>query len=112
MSKFSVKIAFGLHLFVTLLAWVAPVLFSWKWLLPAYGLVMLQFAVFGRCLMNEHHGLGEEGDRIFYTELLEMAGFRPNTRLVKVLVRRFLYPALAMATLLWQWGLEKTPLLF
>ena len=101
---------FWLHLFVTLLAWVAPFLFSWKILLPAYSLVMLQFFLFGRCLMNEQHGLREEGDRIFYTDLLEKMNFKPDRARVKFLVRRLLYPALALVALGWQVALGNAPL--
>jgi len=103
---------FSLHLFVTLLAWVAPFLFSWQILLPAYGAVMLQFHVFGRCLMNEHHGLEEIGDDTFYSDLLKKIGFQPNTRLVKVLVRQYLYPLLAATSVVWQISLGGKPYLF
>jgi hypothetical protein len=105
-------VVFWLHLFVTLLAWVAPFLFSWKLSLPVYGLVMLQFGVFGRCLMNEQHGLREEDNRIFYTDLLEKMNFKPDRALVKYLVRKLLYPVLALVALGWQvvWG--HAPLLF
>ncbi|HMX41854.1 MAG TPA: hypothetical protein PK971_13080 [Saprospiraceae bacterium] len=103
---------FSLHLAVTLLAWVAPFLISWTWLLPIYAAVMLQFAVFGRCLMNERHGLQETDDRIFYTDLLEMLGFRLDRRRVKYWVRGWLYPTLAVVALIWQLGLGQHPLLF
>jgi hypothetical protein len=103
---------FALHLFVTLLAWVAPFLLSWKICLAAYTTVMLQFTLFGRCLMNEHHGLKEAENRIFYTDLLEKMHFLPDRALVKFLVRKVLYPVLACVALIWQylWGHE--PLLF
>lgn len=101
---------FFLHLTVTLLAWVAPFLFPWTWLLPVYAAVMLQFAIFGRCLMNEQHGLRETEDRIFYTELLEMLGFRPDGRRVKYWVRGWLYPLLAAVTVIWQVVLGNAPL--
>ncbi len=103
---------FWLHLFVTLLAWVAPFLFSWKLSLPVYGMVMLQFSVFGRCLMNEQHGLREEDNRIFYTDLLEKMNFTPDRALVKYLVRRLLYPTLALVALGWQLLLGQEPLVF
>lgn len=102
-------LVFSLHLFVTLLAWVAPFLFSWKLIVPVYTLVMLQFSVFGRCLMNEQHGLQEEGDRIFYTDLLEKMHFSPNRALVKFLVRRLLYPVMAGVALIWQVLLRHEP---
>lgn len=96
------KIVFALHLFVTILAWVAPFLFPWQLCLAAYGLVMLQFHVFGRCLMNAHHGLAEDGDRIFYTDLLEKMNFYPNRKRVKFFVRKVLYPSMAVIAVLWQ----------
>ncbi len=105
-------LAFWLHLFVTGLAWCAPFLFSWQILVPVYGAVMVQFAIFGRCLLNEQHGLVESDDRIFYTDLLEKMGFRPDPRLVKILVRRWLYPFLAGVAVLWQWGLGMKPWLW
>ena len=106
------KLFFGLHLLVTLLAWVAPFLFYWKWLVPLYGIVMLQFALFGRCLMNERHGLQETEERIFYTELLEYLGFRPDPHRLKQVVRGWLYPVLAVVAVVWQIVLGKEPLLF
>ena len=62
--------------------------------------------------MNEHHGTRETGDRIFYTEILEKLGFTPNQRLLKRLVRQFLYPALAFVALLWQVWLGNAAILF
>ncbi len=106
------KLFFGLHLLVTLLAWVAPFLFYWKWLVPLYGIVMLQFAVFGRCLMNERHGLQETEERIFYTELLEYLGFQPNPQRLKRVVRGWLYPILAERQLLSGGADSNEPLLF
>lgn len=105
-------LTFWLHLFVMALAWLAPFLFSWKIVVPVYSVVVLQFAVFGRCLLNKQHGFVETKDRIFYSELLEKMGFYPNPRLVKIVVRRWLYPFLAVVALIWQWGLKVAPLLF
>lgn len=94
---------FWLHLLLVIGAWVGPFVISWKILVPAYLLVMLQFAVFDRCLMNEHHGLDEKADdRIFYTDLLERIGFRPNRKMLKRFVRRYLYLLLSAVALLWQ----------
>ena len=98
-------LVFWAHVFVMGLAWVAPFLFSWKILVPVYGAVMLQFAVFGRCLMNEQHGFVETEDRIFYSDVLEKLGFYPDPRLVKKVVRRYLYLFLAAVAVIWQWGL-------
>ncbi len=102
------SLVFWAHVFVMGLAWVAPFLFSWKILLPVYAAVMGQFAVFGRCLMNEQHGFVETNDRIFYSEVLEKLGFHPEPRLVKRVVRRYLYFFLAAVAVFWQWGLDRT----
>lgn len=104
------RLVFALHLFVTILAWVAPFLFPWKWCVAAYSLVMLQFHVFGRCLMNEQHGLKEEGNRIFYTDLLEKLNLHFDRARVKFFVRRVLYPLMAFVSVVWQVWLENAPL--
>lgn len=106
------KIAFWLHTLAVVATWVAPFLISWKITVAVYAAVMLQFALWGKCLMNEHHGLDESGGRIFYTDLLEKMGFSPSPSLVKTIVRQWLYPILATITLLWQVVLGNKPLLF
>lgn len=105
-------IVFFLHLFVTLLAWVAPFLFTWWMSAIVMGAVVLQFVLFGRCLMNRHHDLGEDDHATFYSYLLERIGFQPDRRRLKVFVRRYLYPALAGFAYLWQAVLGFDPLLF
>lgn len=106
------EIAFWLHLLVTLLAWVAPFLFSWKWSLPVYAAVMVQFAVFGRCLVNKHHDLSEDDHSTFYSHLFEKMGFRPNRRRLKFYVRNVCYPVLSAVAVVWQEALGVAPLLF
>lgn len=106
------ELAFWLHFFVTLLAWVAPFLFSWQWSLPVYAAVMLQFAVFGRCLANEHHDLSEDDHATFYSHLFEKMGFQPNRRRLKFYVRNVCYPALAAFSIFWQEFLGNEPLVF
>lgn len=111
-STLKSEIAFWLHLFVTLLAWVAPFLFSWKWSLPVYAAVMIQFAVFGRCLVNKEHDLDESDDATFYSHLFEKMGFQPDRRRLKFYVRKVYYPVLAVVALLWQEVLGFAPILF
>lgn len=103
---------FWLHLLVTLLAWVAPFLFSWQWSLPVYAAVMIQFAIFGRCLVNKEHNLSEEEHTTFYSHLFEKMGFRPNRRRLKFYVRNVYYPVLATVAVVWQEILDMRPLLF
>ena len=98
-------LVFWAHVLVMALAWLAPFLFSWKIMVPVYAAVVLQFAVFGRCLLNKQHGFVETEDRIFYSEVLEKLGFHPQPRLVKTVVRRYLYPFLALVAVVWQWYL-------
>lgn len=103
---------FWLHLLAVIATWVLPFMVNWKLAIGVYAAVMIQFAIFGKCLMNEHHGLTEEGDRIFYTDVLERMGFQPNPRTVKVLVRQVLYPTLSVVTLVYQVVLGNSPWLF
>ena len=103
---------FWVHLFFTLLAWVAPFLFNWPLLCLAYAVVLLQFFIFKRCLMNERHELPEEDDATFYSHLLERMGFHPNRKKLKFFIRRVLYILLGIFSFIWQWGLGHDPLLF
>jgi hypothetical protein len=104
---------FWLHLFVTALSWFIPFLFTWKLVLAAYSVVLLQFLVFGGCLMNRGHALEDRGnDHTFYGHLLECAGVRLNRARVKRFVRLWIYVVLGSIALLWQLGLGKAPLIF
>ncbi|MCB0530717.1 MAG: hypothetical protein H6574_03550 [Lewinellaceae bacterium] len=103
---------FALHFFITALAWVAPFLFSWQILVPVYVVVLVQFAVFGRCLMNEGHNMEEADDATFYSHLFEKMGFQPNRTRLKFYVRKVFYPVLSVVALIWQLGLGNAPLLF
>ena len=105
-------LVFVVHLFITLLAWVAPFLFSWKILVPVYGIVLLQFAVFGRCLMNKEHDMEESDDATFYSHLFEKMGLQPNRSRMKFYVRKVIYPVLSGVAVFWQEGLGIAPLLF
>jgi hypothetical protein len=111
-SNLKSKLAFWLHLFVTLLAWAAPFLFSWQISLPVYAAVMLQFAVFGRCLANRQHDLSEDEGATFYSYLFEKMGFQPNRRRLKFYVRKVYYPALMAFSIFWQEFLGNEPLIF
>ncbi len=104
--------AFFLHLFVTSLSWAGIFLFSWPLMLAAYLVVLLQFQVFGRCLMNEGHQLDDGGDFTFYAYLLESLGFRLDRARVKRFVRGPIYLVQGSLVLLWQEGLGFEPLLF
>jgi DNA segregation ATPase FtsK/SpoIIIE-like protein len=111
-ARDSYNAAWFAHLFVTVLAWFTPFLFDWRWVAAAFALVLLQFRVFGACLMNRRHNLPETDDHTFYAHLLENLGFRFNRRRVKIFVRRWLYPLLGCAAYGWQVLLGQVPLIF
>jgi len=106
------NLAFWFHVFITLLAWIGPFLFSWQLMLLAYAIVMLQFAVFGRCLLNKSHGLKDQNDATFYSVLFDLLGIKHNPSKMKYWVRRWVYPILGLFTLLLQLVLGWGPLLF
>lgn len=106
------NLAFWFHLFITALAWVGPFLFSWYLMVSAYFIVMLQFLIFGRCLLNKSHGLEDSNNATFYSVLLDMLRLKHNPQKLKVWVRRYIYPILAVFTLILQLLLNWDPLLF
>jgi len=103
---------FWFHLAITLSAWLLPFLFWWPLVWASYAIVHLQFAVFGRCLVNNMHGLGEEDDKILYTDVLEAMGFRPDRKKLKFFIRQVLYPILAVVAIVWQELLGFKPWVF
>ncbi len=104
--------AFWFHVLLTISAWVGPFLFSWWILVPCYFVILLQFLVFDRCLLNAKHDLGTENDATFYSLLFEMMGFSVNRKVLKFWVRRYVYLILATFTIFWQVVLGFAPLLF
>ena len=105
-------LAFWLHVTAVIATWFLPFAVSWPVAIGVYTAVMLQFVFLGKCLMNEHHGLDESDGRIFYTDIFERMGFRPNPALIKMIVRHWLYPILALIAVAWQVVLSHPPLLF
>lgn len=110
------KSAFGfvfwLHLFITVLSWFGPFLFWYPVIIAVYAIVILQFIVFKRCLMNREHALGEEDDNTFYAYVLEQLGFKPNRTHLKFFIRKLLYPILIIITLIWQIYLGHKSIIF
>ncbi len=105
--------AFWFHLFITLLAWIGPFLFSWYWMLSAYIIVILQFIFFKRCLLNKSHGLdANRNEATFYSVLLNWVNYRHNPKRLKYWVRVWLYPILALFTLVYQLVFGFKPLIF
>lgn len=104
---------FWIHLAVTLGAWLGPFLIDWRLISAAYILVVLQFLIFGKCLMNQHHDLDEsKGDDTFYSTLLESIGIHIPKSPLKKFVRRYLYLLLAVFSYLWQVIWQNPPIWF
>lgn len=110
--KTSYNLAFWFHLLITVLSWLGPFLFSWQYLVPIYLLVIIQFMIFDRCLLNSKHELSTADDYTFYAFLLERIGMRSNASQVKFFVHKVLYYVLTIICLAWQLGLGNAPLLF
>lgn len=108
----SLNTAFWFHLFITLLAWIGPFLFSWYLMITAYGIVMLQFQIFGRCLLNKSHDLKDQNDATFYSVVFDLIGIPYDAARLKYWVRNWFYPLLALFTILLQLVLNIEPLLF
>lgn len=91
------RIWFWAHLLLVVLAWMGPFIADWYILAVAYGLVLVQFLVFNRCLMNAHHHL-EENDNYntFYAQLLESVGIHLPRKPLKRFVRTWLYMLLGV----------------
>jgi len=98
------RLSFVFHLLLVLLAWVGPFLASWHIMLVAYALVVLQFFAFEKCLLNAQHGLleDEDPDATFYSEIFTAFGISHNRKVLKTFVRTWLYPLLALWTVVLQ----------
>ena len=81
-------------------------------MVSAYSLVILQFIIFKRCLLNAKHDLDVSDDTTFYSHLLESVGLKPDRTKIKKVVRNYLYLLLALITLIWQVVLKQEALLF
>lgn len=104
---------FWIHLFLTAISWFIPFLFDWKLVVSAYTVVLMQFVLFGGCLMNRGHGLEDSNnDHTFYAHLLEHLGFKFNRRKVKIVVRLWIYVFLTAVTLLYQVVLGFEPAIY
>jgi hypothetical protein len=100
---------FGIHLTLTIGAYFIPFMFDWPLVITAYSIVILQFAFFGRCLMNEGHDLPEDDGQTFYSNVLERLGYRVNRKVLRRFVRGYLYFILILITLIWQVYLGREP---
>jgi len=103
---------FWFHVLITIIAWIGPFVFSWYLMVTAYTIVMVQFMIFGRCLLNGKHDLDDGNDTTFYSYLLEQLGIHTNRSTLKLWVRRYVYIILGAVAVIWQLVLGFEPLLF
>lgn len=101
------------HLLLVFLSWGAPFLVSWYIIVPIYLLVVIQFVIFGRCLLNKAHDLHDEGggDTI-YSYFLESINVHVDKRRLKRFIYRTLYFVLSIIAVVWQVILGFEPLWF
>ena len=86
-----------LHLGLVILAWTGPFIADWYIVSIGYALVLLQFLVFKRCLVNAQHDLNEaDDDNTFYAHLLESLGIFLPRKPLKIFVRSWLYAILGV----------------
>jgi hypothetical protein len=103
-------VSFYIHLLMVIIALLGPFLIDWYIIVPIYILVCIQFLIFGRCLFNDTHGLRDDS-LTFYSEILFRLNIPHNPTKLKVFVRYYLYPILALITLLLQLGIGIQPCL-
>lgn len=106
------EVVFGLHLIMSLGAYLIPFLITWKLVVPVLLLTVAQHIIFGRCLLMSGHGVSEEDGSTFYSHVLERLGFKPNKKAIRWFVRKILYTALAAVALYWQVYLGNAPIWF
>lgn len=106
------NLSFWFHVLITILAWIGPFAFSWYLMVLAYGIVLLQFLIFGRCLLNSQHDLEDQDDVTFYSYLFELFNIPHNRSRIKWWVRRYVYVILGLIAILWQVVLGFDPLFF
>lgn len=111
-ERLRVELWFWFHLALLLGSWAAPFLVSWPYLIGIYAIVLLQFAVLGRCVVNRLHELhDDQSNHTFYADILERLGFQPDRAKVRSFVRSWIYLVLLCVGLLWQEVLGHAPLL-
>ena len=60
------EVFFWLHMVIAVSAYFIPFLVSWQITVPVFAIVILQHALFGRCLGMEKHGVSEDDGSTIY----------------------------------------------
>jgi hypothetical protein len=109
---FKLNFTYWVHLFITVLSWFIPFLFDWRIGLSIYAIILGQFLVFDRCLLNRAHALEDTGtDHTFYAHLMEQLGMTVDRPKVKAFVRSYIYVVLSGMAIAWQVWLGKPPII-
>jgi hypothetical protein len=80
--------------------------------MAVFVVVMIQFMIFDRCLMNSTHDLDDEKDTTIYSYVIEMLGYKVNRKVLRLWVRQYFYVILSAVAMIWQVILGVDPLLF
>jgi hypothetical protein len=103
--------AFWLHLFLIVIAYSSPFLFSWKLILIGVFVLMLQFIVLRQCILTTLQ-FGEEKYITFYTIYLEKLGLKFKRKNLYILMRYIMPFVVLLVSLIWQITLKRQPLIF
>lgn len=104
-------LTFWLHLFLILIAYSSPFLFSWKLILLGVIILLVQFIVLKQCVLTTTQ-FGNAKYITFYTLYLEMLGFKFKRKNLYILMR-YIMPFIVLAiSLIWQILLNYKPLVF
>jgi hypothetical protein len=102
---------FWFHLLTVIIAWTGPFLFSWFLMVGIYLVVLLQFKIYNRCLLNSKHDM-DDTNATFYSYLLDKMGIKHSHTSLKRFVRRELYVILSFVAIIWQLVLGFKPVFF
>lgn len=106
------NLVFWVHVFITSLAWLGPFLFSWYLLVGVLLIVLIQFMIWDRCLMNGSHDLEDKEETTLYSYVIERLGYSVDRTELRLWVRKYFYPILSAIAIIWQAVLGFEPLLF
>lgn len=103
---------FWVHVFITALAWLGPFLFSWYLLVAVFLIVLVQFMIWDRCLLNGSHDLEDKEETTLYSYVIEKLGYDVDRTELRLWVREYFYVLLSAIAIIWQAVLGFEPLLF
>lgn len=95
-------LVFVVHFILVVLTWVGPFLAWWPLPVGAYCIILLQYILLNKCVMNRHHQLSEAGGQTFYGHLFDLAGISHDKAKLRFFIRKIMMPMLIVFTILLQ----------